>query len=163
MFAPQPTAQGEQASLQSTKHGIVIVANLGPTALDERMQAIECFQRLVPSDGHRCFYIRIRLRSVNLHETLSAWLQDRDFGIALVSLQGLTIQQEAWCERTAGRGRQVPQKSSVMQWVSDASVLECVEGTKDELTLKEFTERFDTMIQEYVQDAICLVQEARAR
>ncbi len=91
MFAQQPTAQGEQATLQGTKQGVLIVESLHPDELNERMEAMESFRRLSRSAEDRCCYIRIRLRLASLDEEQSAWIQDRDFAIALLSLQGPSI------------------------------------------------------------------------
>lgn len=103
--------------------GVAVFVGARPEAVWRNLGALECFQPLL-SDGvdTKIVHVRFRHQQTKIGEDPDAWHGFLDFGVALISVSGLTPEQVDCCNRVASDGATVCDGASIALWLSGASL-----------------------------------------
>jgi hypothetical protein len=140
-------------------YGVAVVVCVRPDDVTQCSSALACFEPLLPHKCNDSAYVRIRFRHPRLRENPHTWLSDRDFGIALISLQDLSLSEFQKCERQANAGTRVAQGAAMAQWIANVRIPVSNQGSQV-VDLESFVLNFDPVIVSSVGNCLRLLQHA---
>jgi len=136
--------------------GALVVVGVAPGEAEKAVFVRTVLHLALHEKMVRAVYVRMRLRNVKMDEKLTDWMSDRDFGISLLQLDGLSDDELESCRGCAGRGLALELGRLVVLWVPHVN-LPC--AMPSDVDLDFFLTGCGDVLGEAVDRALVALQE----
>ena len=136
--------------------GALVVVGVAPGEAETAVLVRSFLHVALQEKMVRAVCVRMRLRDVKMNENLTDWISDRDFGISLLLLEGLSDDELESCRGCAGRCLSLEDGRLVVLWVPQVR-LPC--AMPSDVDVEVFMSGCGEVLGEAVGQALAALQE----